>query len=161
MAFNWGVKTGQLSRHPMDAVQVRKPARQKMVVFTEEEIRLFLREWDKYRAEGTLRIPYGPIFNLAYETGMRPEEYLGLQWSDVNLDAEVPCVMVQRVALRDIAKGGWWFDEPKTPQSVRNIPISRELAERLRQHKLNIEEYGRKRGARWQDNDLSSRQKVL
>jgi hypothetical protein len=75
MAFNWGIKTGQLSRHPMDAVQVRKPSRQKMVVFSEGEIRQFLREWDKYRTEVTLRIPYGPIFNLAYETGMRPEEY--------------------------------------------------------------------------------------
>lgn len=154
MAFNWGVKTGQLSRHPMDAVQVRKPARQKMVVFTEQEIRQFLREWDKYQTEVRLRIPYGPVFNLAYETGMRPEEYLGLQWSDVNLDSEVPCVTVQRVALRDIARGGWCFDEPKTPQSVRNIPISKELAERLRRHRLTIEEYRRKRGDRWRDNDL-------
>lgn len=154
MAFNWGVKTGQLSRHPMEAVQVRKPTRQKMVVFTEEEIRQFLREWDKYQTEVKLRIPYGPIFNFAYETGMRPEEYLGLQWSDVNLSADVPHVIVQRVAIRDIARGGWWWDEPKTPQSVRNIPISRELTERLRQHKLNVEEYGRKRGDRWRNNDL-------
>lgn len=154
MAFNWGVKTGQLSRHPMDAVQVRKPARQKMVVFTEEEIRLFLLEWEKYKAETQLRIPYGPIFNLAYETGMRPEEYLGLQWDDLHLDADVPYISVQRVAIRDIAKGGWWFDEPKTPQSVRRIPISGELAERLRRHKLAVEEYRRKRGDRWRDNDL-------
>jgi integrase len=77
-----------------------------------------------------------------------------LQWSDVNLEADVPCVMVQRVAIRDIAKGGWWFDEPKTAQSVRNIPISKELAERLRRHRLNVEEYRRKRGDRWRDNDL-------
>ncbi|HEY0322819.1 MAG TPA: site-specific integrase [Pyrinomonadaceae bacterium] len=154
MVFNWGVRTGQLSRHPMEAVQVRKPVRQKMVVFTEEEIRLLLREWDKYQAEDILRIQYGPIFNLAYETGMRPEEYLGLQWSDLNLTAEVPCISVQRVAIRDIALGGWWFDEPKTAQSVRNIPISGELAERLRQHKINIEQYRRKRGDRWRENDL-------
>lgn len=154
MAFNWGVRTGQLSRHPMDAVEVRKPARQKMVVFTEDEIRLFLLEWDKYQSESALRIPYGPIFNLAYETGMRPEEYLGLQWDDLNLDAEIPYISVQRVAIRDIARGGWWFDEPKTPQSVRRIPISGELAERLRRHKLTVEEYGRKRGDKWRDNDL-------
>jgi integrase len=154
MAFNWGIRTGQLGRHPMEAVQVRKPARQKMVVFTEEEIRLFLRAWDKCQTEVRLRIYYGPIFNLAYETGMRPEEYLGLQWSDLNLSAEVPYISVQRVAIRDIAQGGWWFDEPKTPQSVRNIPISAELAERLRTHELSIERYKERRGDKWKENDL-------
>lgn len=125
-----------------------------MVVFSEKEIRLLFREWDKYQAETRLRIPYGPIFHLAYETGMRPEEYLGLQWSDINLNAGVPSVTVQRVAIRDIARGGWWFDGPKTPQSIRSIPISRELAERLQQHGITLERYKQKRGSAWQENDL-------
>ena len=154
MAFNWGMRTNQLSRNPMEHVTVRRPPRQKMIIFSEEEIRQFLREWEKYQSEVRLRIPYGPLFYVAYETGMRPEEYLGLQWSDLNLTACSPYISVQRVAIRDIEKGGWWFDEPKTPQSVRNLPISNELAERLRKHRLNIEQYKKDRGERWQDNDL-------
>lgn len=154
MAFNWGVRTGQLSKHPMDGVTVRKPARQKMTTFTEKEIQLFLQEWEHYQAERPLRIPYGSIFYLAYETGMRPEEYLGLQWSDLHLESYPPHIRVQRVAIRDIARGGWWFDEPKTPQSIRNIPITSELAERLKEHKLTLERYKQKRAANWKENDL-------
>lgn len=153
-AFNWGMKTGQLSKHPMEDVEIRKPARQKMVIFTEEEIRSFFREWEKYQTSVRLRIPYGPIFHLAYETGMRPEEYLGLVWSDIKLKGVMPSVTVQRVAIRDIARGGWWFDEPKTPQSIRSIPISRQLAERLQLHRDTLERYKQQRGGRWQENDL-------
>lgn len=154
MAFNWGVKTGELSRHPMEHVTVRKPARQKMVTFSEQQIRLFFQKWEEYQAEHPLRIPYGCIFHVAYETGMRPEEYLGLQFSDIHLDDNPPHIRVQRVAIRDIAKGGWWFDEPKTASSIRNIPISGELAKLLRRQKLTIENYKRQRAENWRENDL-------
>jgi integrase len=155
MAFNWGVRTGQLSRNQMDGVEVRKPARQKITVLTEQEVRLFLTAWDEYLAESKrARIPYGPLFNLAFETGMRPEEYLGLQWSDIELDCCPAVIRLQRVAIRDIAKGGWWFDEPKTPHSVRSLPMTPELAARLKEHRRAIEAYRERRGDRWQDHDL-------
>lgn len=154
MAFNWGVRTGELSRHPMENVVVRKPARQKMVTFTEKEIRLFFQKWEEYEAERPLRIPYGCIFYVAFETGMRPEEYCGLQFSDLHLDDTPPHIRVQRVAIRDSAKGGWWFDEPKTASSVRNITISGELARRLRLQMLTVENYKKQRGGNFQDNDL-------
>lgn len=154
MTFNWGVRTGELSRHPMANVTVRKPPRQKMVTFTEKEIRLFFQAWEQYQAERPLRIPYGCIFYVAYETGMRPEEYCGLQFSDLHLEDNPPHIRVQRVAIRDSAKGGWWFDEPKTVSSVRNIPISGELARRLILQSLTVERYKHQRGERWQDNDL-------
>ncbi|HEX8920817.1 MAG TPA: site-specific integrase, partial [Pyrinomonadaceae bacterium] len=88
------------------------------------------------------------------ETGMRPEEYLGLQFSDLHLDDNPPHIRVQRVAIRDIAKGGWWFDEPKTASSIRNIPISSELAKLLRKQKLTVENYKRQRADNWRENDL-------
>jgi integrase len=154
MAFNWGIRTGELSRHPMANVSVRKPPRQKMVTFTEKEIRLFFQKWEEYQAEHRIRIPYGCVFHVAFETGMRPEEYLGLQFSDLYLDDDPPHIRVQRVAIRDIAKGGWWFDEPKTTGSVRNIPISGELAGQLRRQRLTVERYRQQRRERWQNNDL-------
>lgn len=154
MAFNWGVQTGELSRHPMANVTIRKPPRQKMVTFTEKEIRLFFQAWEQYQAEHPLRIPYGCIFHVAFETGLRPEEYCGLQFSDLHLDDDPPHIRIQRVAIRDTAKGGWWFDEPKTASSVRNIPISGELARRLRLQRLTVERYKIQRRDRWQENDL-------
>ncbi len=154
MAFNWGIKTGELSRHPMANVTIRKPPRQKMVTFTENQIRLFFQAWEQYQAEHPLRIPYGCIFHVAFETGLRPEEYCGLQFSDLHLDENPPHIRVQRVAIRDSAEGGWWFDEPKTASSVRNIPISAELARRLRLQRLTVERYKKQRGDRWQENDL-------
>src|SRR5256885_317349 len=45
---------------------------------------------------------------IALETGMRPGEYLGLQWLDV--DFERGCVTVMR-ALAWLKGGGWKFDE--------------------------------------------------
>lgn len=154
MAFNWGMRTGELSRHPMENVTVRKPPRQKMVTFSEQQIRLFFQKWKDYQADHPLRIPYGCIFHVAYETGMRPEEYLGLQFSDLHLDDNPPHIRVQRVAIRDIAKGGWWFDEPKTAGSIRNIPISGELAELLRQQRRTVENYKQQRADNWRENDL-------
>ena len=132
----------------MENVTVRKPPRQKMLTFTEKEIRLFFQKWEEYQAKHLLRIPYACIFHVAYETGMRPEEDLGLQFSDLYLDDNPPHIRVQRVAIRDTAKGGWWFDEPKTSGSVRNIPISRELAENLRRQRLTVERYKQQRGGR-------------
>ncbi|HEX7999924.1 MAG TPA: site-specific integrase [Pyrinomonadaceae bacterium] len=153
-AFNWGIRTGQLSKHPMEGVTVRKVPRQKMTTFSEKEIQCFFQEWERYKAERPLRIPYGPIFYLAYETGMRPEEYIGLQFSDLFLEANPPHIRIQRVAIRDIARGGWWFDEPKTQQSVRYLPITSQLAELLKQHRLTLEQYKQQRADRWQENDL-------
>jgi integrase len=98
MAFNWGVRTGELTRHPMENVTVRKPPRQKMVTFSEQQIRQFFQKWKEYQPGRPLRIPYGCIFHVAYETGMRPEEYLGLQFSDLHLDDNPPHIRVQRVA---------------------------------------------------------------
>lgn len=154
MVFNWGMRVGELSRHPMENLTVRKPPRQKIVTFSERQIRLFLEKWEEYKAEHPLRIPYGCIFQVAYETGMRPEEYLGLQFSDLHLYDNPPHIRVQRVAIRDIAKGGWWFDEPKTASSIRNIPISGDLAKLLRLQKLTIENYKLQRQSNWRENDL-------
>src|SRR5207249_71992 len=50
-------------------------------------------------------------FLIAIETGTRPEEYLGLRWSDVDFENRVVCV---RRALVWRKGGGFIFTEPKT-----------------------------------------------
>lgn len=64
------------------------------------------------------------LFNFALATGMRPQEYLGLKWSDVDL--EKGSATVQRAIVWKREKGGGWaFAEPKTARSRRTIPLAR------------------------------------
>ena len=46
----------------------------------------------------------GIIFNFALVTGMRPEEYLGLRWSDLDLERSNATIRRTLVWLRG---GGW------------------------------------------------------
>ena len=56
------------------------------------------------------------LFALALTTGMRPEEYLGLQWKDVDLKQGI--VIVRRALVWRSVGGGWYFGEPKTTRTV-------------------------------------------
>lgn len=56
------------------------------------------------------------LFVLALATGLRPSEYFGLKWSDVDLERGL--VTVQRSLIwRSYKSGDWYFGEPKTPRS--------------------------------------------
>ena len=63
-------------------------------------------------------------------------------------------VTIQRVLCLYSGSGGFYFDEPKTPQSRRSIPLSYATLTMLAQHKSkqNIERL--KAGPRWQDENL-------
>ncbi len=74
--------------------------------------------------------PYGIIFEFALETGMRPQEYLALRWTD--LDFERQSVEVVRALVYDRKGGGFYFKEPKTRKSRRTIPLSAQLCDKLR-----------------------------
>jgi integrase len=92
-------------------------------------------------------------FLIALETGMRPEEYLGLQWADV--DFERGNVTVRR-ALVWLKGGGWRFEEPKTSQSRRNIPLTQIALTALRRHRKEQAEHLLKLGSNYQKHDLVS-----
>ena len=57
----------------------------------------------------------GLLFEFALITGMPPEEYLALQWSD--LDLKQGTATIQRVLVRNRTGGGRSFQPPKTPRS--------------------------------------------
>ncbi|MCE7875361.1 site-specific integrase [bacterium CPR1] len=85
----------------------------------------------------------GAMWVLALATGMRPEEYLGLFWSDFSLDFRK--VTVNRALVRFVRKveglPKWRFEPPKTDKSRRTLALEPEMAELLRQHRdqQNIE----------------------
>lgn len=68
----------------------------------------------------TASFRWGVVLRFALRTGMRPEEYLALQWSDINTDL---CLATVRQVVVRHKGGGWKFDEPKTASSRRSVAI--------------------------------------
>lgn len=83
---------------------------------------------------------------------MRPEEYLGLRWTDVDLAKA--SVTVQRALVWRTKGGGWYFTEPKTSRSRRTIPLPTSMVIALTEHKRRQSEERLRLGSEWQDNGL-------
>ncbi len=89
---------------------------------------------------------YNTLFLLALDSGMRPEEYLGLRWPSVDLDAARVYVTEVLVRLRnqkaeDPEASTWRLEQPKTPGSRRYIFLNPPTVAALRAHrKRQLEE---------------------
>ncbi|MDQ3816086.1 MAG: site-specific integrase [Acidobacteriota bacterium] len=95
-------------------------------------------------------MPHGLIFEFALTTGMRPEEYLAVQWSD--LDMASGAVQIRRALVRH--KKSWSFEEPKTARSRRTVFLPTPLLRRLAAHRREQAAVRLKLGAEWQAHDL-------
>lgn len=82
---------------------------------------------------------YGIIFEFALETGMRPQEYLALRWTDIDFEKRTADVV--RALVYDRKGGGYYFKEPKTRKSRRTIPLSSQICDKLRIHLENQNNY--------------------
>jgi integrase len=131
-------------RNPASLVELPKQTHKEMQALSPEQAALFLNAAKVDR--------WGIVFKIALITGMRPEEYLGLQWKDI--DFEQGRVIVQRTLVWRRKGGGWYFGEPKTSRSRRSIPIPHSLAYELREHKRHQAEERLKAGPRYQIHDL-------
>jgi integrase len=139
-AVNWGM----LARNPAALVQLPKQTRKEMRALSSSEAKRFLKALEGDR--------YATLFSLALTTGMRPEEYLGLQWKD--LDLVRGTVTVQRALVWRIKGGGWYYGEPKTSRSRRTIPLPISLSKLLIAHKRQQAAERLKLGSTWQDHGL-------
>lgn len=84
---------------------------------------------------------------------MRPQEYLALKWSD--LDLVKRCATVRRAIVWSQKKGiGWHFDEPKTTRSRRTMPLPQSTVTALIEHKRHQAEERLRAGSEWQDHGL-------
>jgi len=95
-------------------------------------------------------MPHGLFFEFALLTGMRPEAYLALQWSDVDMTRST--AQVSRALVRH--KGSWSFEEPKTARSRRTVFLPASLLTKLAAHKRRQREERLKLGAAWHAHDL-------
>jgi len=151
-ALEQAVKWGLIARNPAERVELpgRAPKRE-MYAMSRDEVNAFLREAQKD--------PFYTLFLVAITTGMRPGEYLALQWKGV--DFEAGKVSVQRTLARRHDKQAknnpvpsWYFKEPKTPGSRRNIKLSPTVLQTLRAHKAWQAEEKLAAGPSYQDFDL-------
>ena len=150
------VRVGELLRNPCEHAGLSCEKGLKTLPLTKQQIPQFLAALERLRERNSRHYSHriGPLFPLAFESGLRPEEYIGLTLDAVSLDGESPYISVRRVAVRHPqVKGKWWFDEPKTVRSRRLVPITKELAALLREHIKRTER--RKRKVReWQEHRL-------
>jgi integrase len=143
-ALKQAVRWGTLSRNPADVVNLPRQVRKEMHALSPQEATEFLKAAAQDR--------WGVLFAFALATGMRPEEYLGLQWKDLDLDKGI--VTVQRAVIWRATGGGWHFGEPKTARSRRSIPLPTSTLRSLKEHRRIQAEERLKAGADYQQHDL-------
>lgn len=129
--------------NPCKRIRLPKLRRGEMKFFTQEEALIFL--------EAAKNDKFYPLFLLATTTGMRPEEYLGLRWTDIDFKRNV--LYVRRVLI-PVKGGGFLFDKPKTSKSERQIEFRATALNALKAHKMSqLKEIHDAKGM-YQDNDL-------
>ena len=143
-ALKQAVKWGMLARNPAELVQLPKQQRQEMRALSPAETKRFL--------EALAATRHATLFQFAVTTGMRPEEYLGLQWKDI--DFKVGTAIVQRVMVYRQKGGGWQFTEPKTSRSWRTVPLPASIVRALHDHKRQQNEHRLLLGPEWHNHDL-------
>lgn len=82
--------------------------------------------------------PNGAAITAVALLGCRRGELLGLTWSNVHLDAEVPWLVLERSMQRVVGQGLQPL-RVKTEKSLRAVAISRRLADALRRHRESPE----------------------
>ena len=141
-----GVEWKLIARNPADSLKRKLPK-------VEEVERRVLDETeaDQFLAACATKA-HGLIFEFALLSGMRPEEFLALQWRDLSFERNT--AQVRRALVRH--NKTWRFQEPKTKGSKRIITIPASLMRKLATHKRVQSEHRLKIGSEWQSHDLCS-----
>jgi integrase len=143
-ALKQAVRWMMLSQNPASLVGLPKPILKEMQALSPKEAASFLK--------AAIEDRWSALFSLALATGMRPEEYLALQWKDVDLKKGV--ATVQRALAWHRKGGGFDFTAPKTAHSRRSIPLPASVVQALAAHKRQQAEERLKAGADYQNYDL-------
>lgn len=126
-ALKQAIRWDNLRKNPLSGITLPKKEHKEMRVLDEAEVKRFLRECAKRKD--------GLVLELALYTGARPEEYLALQWR--NIDFGKGILKVERKVRYNRKGGGWYFGPLKTEKSRRSFPLDEPLLVALRRHKLS------------------------
>jgi integrase len=139
-----GVEWKLIARNPADSLKRKLPKVNEVErrVLDEADAGAFLKSCSGKS--------HGLIFEFALLSGMRPEEYLALQWRDLNFERNT--AQVRRALVRH--KNSWSFQEPKTKGSKRTVTIPASLSRKLAIHKRAQAEHRLRIGSEWEAHDL-------
>ena len=110
-ALKQAIRWNFLLANPADSVDLPRLERRQMEVLSVEQARTFVKAIASH--------PYRDLFAVALTTGMRPSEYLGLTWKDLDLDRGTVSVS----HTLEWRKGDWQFAETKRSRSRRVIKL--------------------------------------
>jgi integrase len=142
-AFTQAVKWKMLVRNPVIDADPPSVKKEEMTIWSFDEIHAFLHACKEERHYLT--------FLLAFYTGMRRGEILGLKWSDIDFDKKV--IHVER-SLAYIPNQGYILTSLKTINSKRRVPIPVNIIDELLRHKELQEKAKNKLKELYQDEDL-------
>lgn len=142
-AYKQAIQWRLLAFNPCDGVSLPRQVRHEMKVLSPDQARRFLAVARQDR--------YGPLFELALTTGLRPSEYAALKWSDLDLERGV--VSINR-SIEFLPGGGWRFAENKTNRSRRTVKLLPSVVRALAEHRVRQEAEREAAGERWADHGL-------
>lgn len=130
--FNTAVKHGFRSDNPCTVLRKLAESPNKMNYWTVEEFNTFMSLFE------VSEYPYQLFFKVAFSTGMRKGELLGLTWEDVDFNRHT--IQVNKTLVRN-PNGHLGFNPPKTKAGYRSITIHNSLTIELKawkekQHQL-------------------------
>src|SRR5262249_51827410 len=123
--FDAAEKAEVIRESPMSKVKRPATPKPKPVAMSQEQARAFL--------EAASRRPEGLMFKLAFYTGARNCEWMGLQWRDV--DWETGKLTIQRSLKRRREKGRYnefYTEPPKSENGLRVIALTPDIIQGLR-----------------------------
>lgn len=121
-AMDKAVLVGIISRSPCQGIMLPKGRKKAAIVYTEQEIQQLIQA-----AKGT---EMELIIDMELCMGLRRGELLGLQWEDIDWQANKVHIHRNRV----VVKGKSVLKEPKTEAGDRVIDIPAQLTQKLRKH---------------------------
>jgi integrase len=131
--MSFAMRRGLLASHPcMLLTNDDRPRRSERVqnhVWSDEEIAELITASERLARRPESRYDYSPLIRVAFYTGLRLGELLGLQWQDVDLSEGVLYVHRQWTRAGE-------YSNPKTAAGVRRLPLSPEITRYLAALKL-------------------------
>lgn len=123
-ALAQAVKWRLIIDNPASKVELPAGRRQELKVFTPEQAQVFVK--------ACADEPFGTLLTLAVTTGLRPSEYLALQWKDI--DWAIGTVRIQRT-LERLPGGAWQSADTKRPGSRRVVKLQATVLRQLERHR--------------------------
>ncbi|MBP3886325.1 MAG: site-specific integrase [Cellulosilyticum sp.] len=133
------VKEGLIHENPASEIDLPKT----MFEVEEERLMYFKEEEQKEFLKSAVGNRYYALFLMAFRTGLRQGELIGLRWSDINFDEKYVYVRrtTKTISVLDEERNKHYMTietEPKTKSSKRKVPLTPELIEELKRHKKQL-----------------------